>query len=731
MLEEITKDLSPSQLKGVTTLDRPVVVFAGAGSGKTRVLTHRIAYIISEGLAKPYEVLGITFTNKAANEMSQRIFSLLAKSNVQVDAKDMWISTFHAFGARILRKHASLIGYDNFTIFDKADQLSQIKKVMNKLDISSKVFEPKLVLEQINKAKRLCLDPYQFETQFSSRDKRFVKIYEQYEKDMFESKSMDFTDLLYKLMLLFENDEILEKYSKQFKFINVDEYQDTNRIQYLLLKKLLGNNDKIFAVGDEDQSIYSWRGADIDNILSLKEDFPDIEVIKLEENYRSTKTIVSAASSLISNNVTRTEKSIFSNKVLGELISVRLLDNEYEEARFVASQINSFANQGFGFEDFAVFYRTHAQSRVLEEKLVQFDIPYRIIGGMRFYERKEIKDVISYFRLALNPDDDVSFMRASSLKRGIGSTTLDKLDQIALEKNTSLFKASLYCIETSLFRANTTNNLTSFVSLISTLGEFDRSLISLYDAILDKTGFLEHLRREDTVESRTRIENLEELRNVINQFEERYYSQENEETSILQQFLEEIVLVYTDSSKDIDSKYVSLMTLHSSKGLEFPNIFMVGMEENIFPGIISITSADRSEMEEERRLCYVGMTRACEKLWLTHAKCRRTNARLVYNNPSRFIEEIPDRYLDNPIYNLKNNTSRPQPNGYTEYEEEFRQDEEFGQEVLKKGVKVVHPVFGQGKVLKLESRGEKISVLFDDSSVRKFMLKYTNLKPVI
>ena len=370
----------------------------------------------------------------------------------------MWISTFHAFGARILREHASLIGYDTFTILDKADQLSQIKKVMNKLDISNKVFEPKSVLEQINKAKRLCLDSYKFEEQFPSRDKRFFKIYEQYEKDMFESKSMDFADLLYQLMLLFENSDILDKYKNQFKFINVDEYQDTNRIQYLLLKKLLGSNNKIFVVGDEDQSIYSWRGADIENILGLQEDFPDIEVIKLEENYRSTQTIVSAASSLISKNTIRTEKSIFSNKGIGDLISVRLLDNEYEEGRFVASQISSLANEGFGYEDFAIFYRTHAQSRVLEEKLMQFDIPYRIVGGMRFYERKEIKDIVAYFRLALNPDDDVSFIRGIGLKRGVGSTTLDRLSQTALQKKSSLIKASLYCIEKNLFRSNTINN---------------------------------------------------------------------------------------------------------------------------------------------------------------------------------------------------------------------------------------------------------------------------------
>lgn len=714
MLEEITKNLSPSQLKGVTTLDKPVVVFAGAGSGKTRVLTHRIAYIISEGLAKPHEVLGITFTNKAANEMSGRIFALLQDAGVQVNTQDMWISTFHAFGARILRQHASLIGYDNFIIFDKADQLSQIKKVMNKLNISNKVLEPKLVLEQINKAKRLCLNPYQFEEQFP--DKRFFKIYEQYEKDMFESKSMDFTDLLYKLIILFEHNEILKKYREQFKFINVDEYQDTNKIQYLLLKKLLGNNDKVFVVGDEDQSIYSWRGADIDNILSLKEDFPEIEIIKLEENYRSTQTIVSAASSLISHNFTRTEKSIFSNKLTGDLINVRLLDNEYEEARFVASQISYLTSEGIGYEDFAIFYRTHAQSRVLEEKLMQFDIPYRIIGGMRFYERKEIKDVVAYFRLALSPDDDVSFIRAIGLKKGIGSTTLDKLSQIALEQKTSLLKASLYCIQRNLFRSNTLDNLTSFVSLISSLGEFDRSLVGLYDAILDKTHFLEKLKREDTAEARTRIENLEEFRNVINQFEE-----DNEDANILQKFLEDIVLVYTSTNQDTNSKYVSLMTLHSSKGLEFPNVFMIGMEENIFPGIIPITSADKSEIEEERRLCYVGMTRACEKVWFTHAKCRRTNARLVYNNPSRFIEEIPDKYLDNPT--AKKNF-KPQPPSYEQYEEEFRQDN-----VLEKGVRVVHPVFGQGKVLKLESRGEKISILFDDSSVRKFMLKYTNLRP--
>ena len=719
-IDHIMKEkLSPSQYKGVNVLDKAVVAFSGAGSGKTRVLTYRIANIIAKKKALPHEILAITFTNKAANEMSNRIFEVLQEVKIDVDYSNFWINTFHAFGAKILRRHASLIGYDTFSILDKADQLSQIKRVMHKLNISNQVLEPKLVLEQINKAKRLCLCPDMFLEEFPDNDERVFKIYKLYEQHMKDNKSMDFADLLYKLMLLFEHKEVLKQYQEQFKFINVDEYQDTNRIQYLLLKKLLANNDKIFVVGDEDQSIYSWRGAEIDNILNLHEDFPNIEVVKLEENYRSTKTIVAAASKLISYNTARTNKAIFSNKEQGQLIKVKSLDNEYEEAKFVSNEIKKM---GTCYDHCAVFYRTHAQSRVLEEQLIKFEIPYKIVGGLRFYERKEIKDIVAYFRLVLNPDDNISFTRCINTRRGLGSSTLEKLNQIAEQKQLSLMEATLYCINDRSFRADITNNLASFISIISSIQESNTTLSQIYESILDKTNFLENLKKTGTKDSETRIENLDEFRNVIRQFEDRFKSSKLDNIKILQQFLEEISLMTSEVTYS-GINYVSLMTLHSSKGLEFQNVFMVGMEENMFPGVKAVTSPDNAQIEEERRLCYVGMTRACERLWFTHARYRRVNARSLYNIPSRFIDEIPKEYMDRE--------ERPKTRvvkSTTDYDVEDYFDQQPKR--INKGTWVVHPIFGRGKVLKLESRGQKVSILFDDSSVRKFMLKYTDLKMV-
>lgn len=736
---QITQHLNPPQKKAVENVDGPMLVLAGAGSGKTRVLTHRMAYMVATGKARPDEVLAVTFTNKAAKEMESRIFGLLTDLNILV-REPLWISTFHSICNRILKSHITLLDYQPyFVIYDDSDQLSQIKKIMTALNIDEKKISPKALRSQINTAKMWGLDPDQTEKDVDlSYDKRTIEIYRLYEQEMKKANALDFGDLLLKVYELFRMyPDILEKYQDQFKYIMVDEYQDTNHIQYLLVKMLASKTRNLCVVGDEDQSIYSWRGADIQNILGFEEDFPEAIVIKLEENYRSTATIVKGASSVIRNNLERKNKTLFSNAEDGDLITVREERNEYDEARYVVTQIQKMMNEGDGnYSDYAVFYRTNAQSRVLEEQLRSSGVPYKIVGGVRFYERMEIKDILGYLKLSLNPSDDMAFKRIINVPaRGIGKVTVEKIEDLSFKEKISMLEACKKAIEQRVFNAGTTSKLRNFILLMEDLHQQSQELplLDFFQVVLERSEYLLKLRTEDTMESRARIENLEELGNALAQF-----SKERTEAT-LQAFLEEMALVSDVDSLDDEVNSVTLMTIHISKGLEFPQVFIVGLEENLFPSGMSAEEEADGSVEEERRLAYVGMTRARKKLFLTHARTRKVWGQEQFNPPSRFLKEIdPSLVQKSSAIAAPNFVSRAAqtykktPRDFeSEFENQSFPDYENSTD-FQKGMRVRHPTFGVGSIFQTEGSGEeqKISVMFADQTVKKFVAKYARLERV-
>lgn len=745
-LEKITQNLNPPQKSAVETVQGPILILAGAGSGKTRVLTHRMAQIIAQGLAAPDEILCVTFTNKAAKEMEHRIYGILNDLGLPVRS-ELWISTFHSFCVRILRKNIELLDYKNFfLIYDSGDQLSLIKKVMTALNINEKMYPAKSFQSRISSAKMKGLSPQEIEKTGSRglMDPKSLEVYKLYEAEMKKANALDFDDLLLKTYELFQMyPEILAQYQEKFKYVMVDEYQDTNHIQYLLILSLAKKHQNIAVVGDEDQSIYSWRGADITNILSFERDFPNAKVVKLEENYRSSGNIVKAATHVIRNNNQRKEKNLFTSKSTGEPIEVREENNEYDEARYVAHTIQKLMNDGdSSYNDYAIFYRTNAQSRVLEEQLRTLGIPYRIVGGIRFYERMEIKDILSYMRLSLNPNDDVSVKRIINVPaRGLGKTTVDRLEEIANQRNTTLLQACQEAIDEKLFNAGTTGKLRRFLDLIVELHQQAAAfpLSEFYHIVLDRTEYLQALKKEDTPESESRIENLEELDNAIEQF-----TKERSEDASLQAFLEEMALVSDVDSYDQQINAVTMMTLHISKGLEFPNVFVVGMEENLFPSGRSIESSGE-EIEEERRLAYVGMTRARERLFLTHCRMRRVWGQDQSNPPSRFLGEIPkdclrfsssyDRSAFVRKYASVGGTSgfvpTPKvPKGDSYDHHSFPDYDTPSDSSFTRGMKVRHPTFGVGSIFAVEGAGEqtKVSVMFTDNTVKKFVVKYARLE---
>ena len=541
-VENLTDGLNPAQAEAVKTLDGPLLILAGAGSGKTRVLTHRMAALIANGLAAPDDILCVTFTNKAAAEMEHRIFKLLSEMNIPV-GRDLWISTFHSFCVKVLRKHIDLLDYKKpFTIYDSGDQLAQIKRVLNNLGFNDKMYPPKNFQSRISKAKMLGLNPEAFgKNKKGFLDDKTLQVYTRYEIEMKKSNALDFDDLLMKTYDLFQMyPEIIAQYQQKFRYIMVDEYQDTNHLQYLLMQMLSKAHRNFCVVGDEDQSIYSWRGADISNILNFEKDFPEAKVIKLEENYRSSKNIVTAATNVIANNCERKDKTLFTNNPEGEKIQVREETNEYDEARFVTKTIQSVLNSGASYNDFAIFYRTNAQSRVLEEQLRGLAIPYKLIGGIRFYERSEVKDILCYFRLTLNLSDDIAFKRIVNVPtRGIGKTTVDHLDELAQQMKISLFEAAQTAVLDRVFNAGTTAKLRRFLDLIEDLmGQTKRfGLSEFYSIVLDRTEYLVNLKKEDTPEAEARVNNLEELDNALRQFEK-----ERGEEASLSNYIEELTL---------------------------------------------------------------------------------------------------------------------------------------------------------------------------------------------
>ena len=743
----------------------------GAGSGKTKVLTHKIAYLIGEKGVKPWNILAITFTNKAANEMKERIANIVGD-----DAKDIWMGTFHSICVRILRKFIDRIGFDSsFIIFDTSDQKTLVKGCLKDLAIDDKLFNDRAVLSEISNAKNEMLEPDQYAVRANGdfRKEKIATVYELYQKRLKENNAVDFDDIInYAIKILEENPDILEYYSNKFQYVLVDEYQDTNKSQFTLVTMLASRNGNITVVGDNDQGIYSFRGADISNILNFERDFPGTKIIKLEQNYRCTGNILKAANSVIKNNEVKYKKELWTQNEEGNLPKVYQADNEYDEATYIVEQIEHLKREEYyKYSDFAVLYRMNTQSRAIEDILRRENIPYKIVGGLKFYERKEIKDTIAYLRLIQNGNDNLSLKRIiNEPKRGIGKTSLDKVEQIAEASGTSMYEVIKKADEFGLNRVFL--NSREFVNVIEELKskKDELSVSELIKLTLKKTGYTKALEAENTIEAENRIANLDELLTVAIEFEEEFAE------NSLSEFLEGITLSSDLDNMEEQEDSVTLMTLHSAKGLEFPVVFLVGMEEGIFPGYQSMM--DPQELEEERRLCYVGITRAKENLFLTCSKQRTVFGSTSYNPVSRFLNEIPEDLLegyqeafgepDNNknqmfkdssyswTYGSKNNGSiktykinEKEPvmaasNKNTGFA--FRTAESFLNSIGKKstmntnnqvdlskyeaGVRVFHKKFGEGTINIVEPEGEdlKVDINFDKAGHKRLMAKYANLE---
>ena len=632
--------LNERQKEAVLATEGPVLVLAGAGSGKTTVLVNRIAYMISEKHIRPWNILAITFTNKAAREMKDRIERLLGDT-----AKDMWIGTFHSVCVRILRSCIDLLGYSrDFVIYDTADTKTVMKECLRELDIDEKSFPVRNVLSIISNAKNDLMDAATFENVYKSdyRMSIIAKIYYRYQTKLRKNNAVDFDDIILNTVkILSENPDVLSKYQDKFQYILVDEYQDTNNSQYLLINLLAQANRNLCVVGDDDQSIYKFRGANIGNILNFEDDYSDVQKITLDQNYRSTQNILDAANSVISNNKGRMGKSLWTSNGDGNKVFVYTGTNEYDEARYIARQIKKHFDEQGSFSDCAILYRTNAQSRVIEEMLMRESVPYKVLSGLRFYDRKEIKDIIAYLRVVYNPNDDVSLARIiNEPKRKIGNATLEKARNIAREKETSLYDVISNADDYPEFKT-AIKKLLSFSEIIQSLIKLKDTVTieELTGRILNDTGYMPALVMEDTTESKTRIENLGEFISVITEFEK------NEETgNTLGEFLENISLVSDIDGYDENEDSAVLMTIHSAKGLEFPIVFLSGLEEGLFPGMRSMESDD--DIEEERRLCYVAITRAKEQLYITKTISRTIHGKTMPTTASRFFKEIPVEYLE-------------------------------------------------------------------------------------
>ncbi|WHY19008.1 DNA helicase PcrA [Paenibacillus sp. G2S3] len=647
-IQDAVSRLNPPQRQAVETTEGPLLIMAGAGSGKTRVLTHRIAWLIANRKAPPWAILAITFTNKAAREMQERVSKLVGP-----EGRDIWVSTFHSMCVRILRKDIERIGFtSNFSILDSTDQLSVIRNCMKELNIDTKKFEPKAVQAIISASKNELITPAQYEQKVGDYFEGLVaKVYKMYQRRLRSNNSLDFDDLIMKTIELFkEVPEVLDFYQKKFKYIHVDEYQDTNRAQYMLCRMLADSHHRICVVGDSDQSIYRWRGADITNILNFEEDYPEAKTILLEQNYRSTANILNAANGVIALNSGRKPKRLWTDSEEGAKIKVYRADSEHDEGYFVTGEISKNVKQGQAYQNHAILYRTNAQSRVIEEILIKSDIPYQIVGGIKFYDRKEIKDLLAYLRLLSNPDDDISLTRIINVpKRGLGDTTVGKLAAAAGERGVSIFRV-LQTVDDLGFAGRTRNMLVEFYDMIEALHRMVEflSVTELTEKILEMSQYRLELQNENTLESRSRLENIDEFLSVTMEFEK------NNEDKSLVSFLTDLALIADIDSVNDDeedrSDAVVLMTMHSAKGLEFPTVFIVGMEEGVFPH--SRAFQDNDELEEERRLAYVGITRAEKQLFLSCARMRTLFGRTTANQPSRFIEEIPEE--------LKEDTAKTQ-----------------------------------------------------------------------
>lgn len=637
--------MNDKQAEAVQTTEGPLLIMAGAGSGKTRVLTHRIAYLIDEKMINPWNILAITFTNKAAREMRERAMALNPATS------ETLIATFHSMCVRILRREADHIGYNrNFTIVDPGEQRTLMKRILKNLNLDPKKWNERAILGTISNAKNDLLDEVAYEHQAGDMYTQIVaKCYKAYQEELRRSEAMDFDDLIMMTLRLFDkNPNVLAYYQQRYQYIHVDEYQDTNHAQYQLVKLLASRFKNICVVGDADQSIYGWRGADMQNILDFEKDYPEAKVVLLEENYRSTKKILQAANEVIKNNRNRRPKKLWTQNDDGEQIVYYRANDERDEAVFVASTIdNIIREEGKNFKDFAVLYRTNAQSRTIEEALLKSNIPYTMVGGTKFYSRKEIRDIISYLNLIANPADNISFERiVNEPKRGVGPGTLEKIRNFAYEQNMSLLDASAN-IMLSLIKGKAAQGVYDFANMILNLRDQldELSITEAVEAVLDKSGYLDALSMQQTLESQARIENIEEFMSVTKNFDETNTDGTEDETGIdrLGRFLNDLALIADTDDGDMEAAEVTLMTLHAAKGLEFPVVFLIGMEEGVFP--LSRASEEPDELEEERRLAYVGITRAEEILFLTNANTRTLFGKTSYNRPSRFLREISDDLL--------------------------------------------------------------------------------------
>lgn len=763
-MQNLIEGLNDKQKEAVLATEGPCLVIAGAGSGKTKVLTHKIAYLLSEKNVKPWNILSITFTNKAANEMKQRVEKLVGEAS-----QEMWLGTFHSICVRILRRFIDRIGFDTtFLIFDSTDQRTLVKECIKSIGLDDKLFTDRSVLSEISNGKNDMLEPKAYQVKYNGdfRKEKIGEVYELYQKKLKENNALDFDDIInYTIKILTENPDVLEYYTEKFKYVLVDEYQDTNKAQFMLVSILASKYGNITVVGDNDQGIYSFRGADITNILNFEKDFPGSKIVKLEQNYRCTGNILKAANAVIKNNENKYDKKLWTENEEGKLPCIYKAEDEYDEASYIVKQINMLKMEEYlKLSDFVILYRMNSQSRAIEDIFRRENIPYKIIGGLKFYERKEIKDIIAYLRLIFNTSDNLSLKRIiNEPKRGIGKTSLDNIQDISDKTGKSMYEIIKYAEQYELNRVKA--NSIQFVEVIEELRkQVNQIPISeLIKLTLNKTGYVKALENENTIEAESRIQNLEEFLTVAIEFEEQMAE------NTLAEFLESISLTSDIDNMEESEDTVTLMTLHSAKGLEFPVVFLVGIEEGIFPGYKSI--GEIKELEEERRLFYVGITRAMQYLYLTCAKRRTIFGSTSYNQMSRFLKEIPKDLLDGyeEIDNEDNNSFKDSNYGWeygTNYAGkvktykfdnvekipevkgkvgafQFRTAESFLNSLNKKagdrqvditkykeGQRIYHKKFGEGTINKIEQEGEdyKLDIQFDKVGHKRLMAKFAELE---
>ncbi len=732
---QILKNLNPAQQQAVIWTEGPVLILAGAGSGKTRVLMHKIAYLIEVNKIVPWKILAMTFTNKAASEMRERI-----KTISHQNSNTIWMGTFHSLFARILRKECTAIGYQsNFSIYDADDQVQLIKMIMNDLNIPTKNVIPKAVQSQISRSKNSLTSPEQYRQHAENMFEDYVgQIYTEYQKRLRNLNAMDFDDLLGNPIELFgSNPEILARYQERFDYILVDEYQDTNHAQYRILKLLSQQHRNITVVGDDDQSIYAWRGADINNILDFEKDFPECRTFRLEQNYRSTQNILSAAHSVVKNNQGRLEKTLWTTQESGEKVTLIHCWDAFGEADKIVTKIqDEFRLHQRNFKDFAILYRTNAQSRIIEDRLRNHGIPYIIVGGTRFYERKEVKDVIAYLRIIDNPLDTISLKRIINFpQRGIGAATIKKIDIFTLEKRISFFEALKKISMIEGVTESIKMRIANFCQIIEKYQSLQDklSISEMTRTLVEEVGILANFKNEGTVEAMSRYENVFELLSAITEFSKRT------EKPTLATFLEEVTLVTDIDNWDNRGNAVTLMTLHSAKGLEFPVVFITGLEEGLFP--LSRNAEKTSQLEEERRLFYVGATRAKQKLYLSSANRRNYGTETFLSNPSRFINEIDQQFVElefpkpTESERRREKISHSEEGSYYDYHYHTETSSQYEEtlpvlQILDIGMRVFHETFGNGTVQDIEGRGEntKVTINFEAVGRKKLMVKYANLE---